>query len=121
MDRVPAANRFIAEAYAGGVPDDRNPVKNIDDLPSDVRYRVVASPDDELVGLRLNGGALVYELDQRGVDVTYLASHGKHEDPSNFNGDDLVMFANACLEGTPVVTDASETPDSPGSLAPESD
>ena len=44
-------------------------VKHIGELPSDIRYRVVASPEDELVGLRENGGALIYELTRRGYDV----------------------------------------------------
>jgi hypothetical protein len=97
MDRVMGARRFLAEAYGGPVPDDRNPVRHIADLPADVRYRVVASPDDELVGLRDNAGALISELTGRGRDITYHLVTGPHEDPSHFDPVDLVAFGDFCL------------------------
>ena len=97
MDRVRGANKFIAEAYGGAPPADRNPVKRIAELPEDVRYRVVASPEDELVGLRENGGALIYELTRRGYDITYRLVVGPHEDPSHFDAADLEQFGEFCL------------------------
>ncbi len=96
MDNVPTADKFIAAAYGGPVPADRNPVKNVASLPSDIRYRVVASPDDTWVPINENGGALVSELDARGVDITYKAAHGPHEDASHFDSGDLVDFVNSC-------------------------
>lgn len=101
MDAVPTGTRYIRLAFGGSVPDDRNPVKNLDALPTDVRYRVVASPDDQWVPIDQNGGALVYALDRRGLDVTYLAASGPHEDPSHWDSADLVSFANSCLDDAP--------------------
>ncbi len=97
MDRVMGARRYIAEAYGGPVPADRNPVRNMADLPADTRYRVVASPQDELVGLRDNAGALISELTGRGYDITYHLVTGPHEDPSHFDPVDLVAFGDFCL------------------------
>jgi hypothetical protein len=108
MGRVLGANRFIADAYGGPVPDDRNPVRNLDDLPEEVRYRVVASPQDELVGLRANGGALISELTGRGSDITYKLVVGSHEDPSHFDGEDLMAFADYCIDDGP--SPPSDTP-----------
>ncbi|CAN5695611.1 hypothetical protein BH11ACT8_BH11ACT8_27730 [soil metagenome] len=96
MDAVPTGNRFIKLAYGGEVPVDRNPVRNFDALPSDVRYRVVASPDDQWVPIGENGGALLSKLDQRGVEVSYLPATGPHEDPSHWDAEDLVTFADSC-------------------------
>ena len=96
MDAVPTGTKFIGLAYGPFVPADRNPVKNIASLPSDVRYRVVASPDDTWVPINENGGALVSELDARGVDATYVPASGPHEDPSHFDSGDLVDFARTC-------------------------
>lgn len=96
MDAVPTATRYIRQAYDGPVPVERNPVRNIADLPRDVRYRVVASPDDTWVPLRPNGGALLSRLDARGVDVSYRLVRGPHSDPSHWDGEDLVAFADSC-------------------------
>ena len=79
------------------MPVDRNPVRNFDVLPSGIRYRVVASPDDQWVPINQNGGALVSSLNKRGVDVTYLLASGPHEDPSHWNSTDLLQFANSCV------------------------
>lgn len=98
MDAVPTGRRFITAAYGGNVPPDRNPVKNLAELPTDVRYRVVASPDDDWVPIDQNGGALVSQLDARGVDVSYLAATGAHQDPSHFDTGDLVEFADSCSD-----------------------
>ena len=96
MDNVPTGNKFINAAYGGSVPSDRNPVKNVASLPSDVRYRVVASPEDTWVPIEENGGALVSELDALGVEASYLAATGPHEDVSHWDSGDLVDFANSC-------------------------
>lgn len=97
MQNVPTAPRFIGLAYGGNIPPDRNPVDNVDSLPLDVRYRVVASPDDQWVPLAENAGTLASQLDARGADITYLPAEGPHEDPSHWNADDLVDFADSCL------------------------
>ena len=97
MEAVPTGTRYISLAFDGTVPDDRNPVQNFDSLPSDVRYRVVASPGDHWVPIDQNGGALVSSLDKRGVEVSYLAATGEHEDPSHWNAADLVDFADSCV------------------------
>ena len=99
MDAVPTGPRYIGLAFGGAVPDDRNPVKNFDALPADIRYRVVASPDDQWVPIDQNGGALVYSLHNRGVDASYLAVSGPHEDPSHWNTADLLAFADSCVGG----------------------
>ncbi len=96
MDAVPTGNKYISLAYGGAVPADRNPVRNVASLPADVRYRVVASPDDPWVPINENGGALISQLDARGVDATYVAASGPHEDPSHWDSGDLVDFANSC-------------------------
>ncbi|MEN8673512.1 hypothetical protein [Nocardioides sp.] len=107
MDEVPTATRFIQLAYGPVVPADRNPVRNVADLPAEVRYRVVASPDDPWVPIDENGGALVSQLDARGVDVSYLAATGIHEDPSHFDSADLLAFANSCAS-EPAADSASD-------------
>lgn len=108
MSRVMGADRFIAEAYGGPVPADRNPVRNLASLPDDVRYRVVASPEDELVDLGENGGALISTLTQRGDDITYHLVVGPHEDPSHFDPTDLEQFGDYCLGDGP--SPRSDTP-----------
>ena len=108
MDAVPTSTKFINLAYGGAVPVDRNPVKNLAELPDDVRYRVVASPEDPWVPINENGGALISQLDARGVDATYHAASGPHEDPSHFDSGDLVDFANSCGGATPGSDSASD-------------
>lgn len=96
MDAVPTATRFIGKAFAGDVPVDRNPIRNVDRLPTDVRYRVVASPDDTWVPMDQNAGVLVTGLENAGVEATYLLASGPHEDPSHWNSADLLDFAESC-------------------------
>ncbi|MBS42992.1 MAG: hypothetical protein CMH83_07535 [Nocardioides sp.] len=107
MDRVPTARKYIAAAYGGEVPVERDPVRNTDGLPVDVRYRVVASPDDKWVPIDENGGAVASRLAARGAEVTYFLAHGAHNDPSHWDATDLVNFANACAgdEGVVVKSD----------------
>lgn len=97
MQDVPAGPRFIAAAYGGPVPSDRDPVRNVDALPDDVRYRVVASPMDQWVGFGDNGGLLYAGLKTRGVDVTMRLATGMHQDPSHWDATDLVDFADSCV------------------------
>jgi hypothetical protein len=108
MDAVPTGPKFISAAYGGAVPDDRNPVENVAALPSEVRYRIVASPDDTWVPLDENGGALVSQLVERGADATYVAATGPHEDPSHFDTGDLVDFVESCNGATPGSDTASD-------------
>ncbi|MGA8847856.1 MAG: hypothetical protein WB471_14670 [Nocardioides sp.] len=108
MDAVPTGNKFIALAYGGTVPAERNPVRNVADLPADVRYRVVASPEDTWVPINENGGALISQLDDRGVDATYVAATGRHEDPSHWDSGDLVDFARSCDGSSPVSESATD-------------
>lgn len=113
MDGVPGARRFIAAAFGGPPPADRDPVRNIDLLPDDIRYRVVASPQDDQVRLDDNGGALISKLDDRGVDVSYKLVVGPHDDPTHFDPVDLSAFAEACLGGGNISNDALNPADLP--------
>jgi hypothetical protein len=97
MDRVPGARMFIQRAYRGPVPVERDPVRNLSSLPVDTAYRVVASKDDSWVLYDENTEILLHALLDRGADVSLLPAHGLHEDPSHWNGADLVRFADACL------------------------
>ena len=108
MDAVPTGNKYIGLAYGGTVPAERNPVRNVAALPADVRYRVVASPDDTWVPINENGGALISQLNARGVDATYVAASGRHEDPSHWDSGDLVEFARSCDGSTPGSDRASD-------------
>lgn len=100
MGNVPGANRIIREAFGGDVPDDRNPVNTIDQLPTSTRYRMVTSPGDTWVRESENTGPLAAGLEARGADVSVLTVHGAHDDPSHFDVDDLLAFASACAAGS---------------------
>jgi hypothetical protein len=99
MDNVPGGPRFIADAFGGDVPADRNPVQNLDKLPVDMRYRIVSSRQDQWVMWDENTRPLYRKLTARGAEVSLLTVTGLHDDPSHFNARDLVDFANSCLEG----------------------
>ena len=96
MDNVPGAKRIIREAFGGAVPADRNPVENIDALPTDTRYRFVASPQDSWVVKSKNTDPMVAGLRARGADVSLLQARGTHDDASHWNAQDLVKFAQSC-------------------------
>ncbi len=96
MDSVPGAPKNILRAYGGRPPTDRDPIRNVSRLPQDVRYRVVASPQDPLVDYDENVTPLVSGLKTRGAEVTSLPVTGDHEDPSHWNAQDLLDFAEAC-------------------------
>ena len=96
MDNVPGGRKFIAAAFNGKVPVDRDPVRNLDSLPISTRYRVVASQDDHWVLYDENSGPLITTLSGLGADVSLLRATGLHEDPSHFNAPDLVDFAETC-------------------------
>lgn len=96
MDNVPGGRKFIAAAFDGKVPVSRDPVRNLDSLPTSTRYRVVASQDDHWVLYDENAGPLIRTLTGVGADVSLLRATGLHEDPSHFNAPDLVEFAESC-------------------------
>jgi hypothetical protein len=96
MGTVPGALKNIQKAYGGDPPASRDPVRNVDQLPREVRYRVVASPQDPLVGYEDNVTPLVTGLEERGAEVTSLPVTGNHEDPSHWNAQDLLAFAESC-------------------------
>jgi len=98
MQRVPGGPQFIRQAFGGKVPRNRIPVDNLGRLPLDTRWRIVASFQDDWVPINDNGGALAYSLSQRGADVTYLKARGPHEDPSHFDTEDLLAFADSCVD-----------------------
>lgn len=98
MDKVPGGPGYIRSAYAGPVPPNRDPVRNLTSLPTQIRYRVVASPTDHWVIYDQNTGPLISALLSLGADVSLLEATGLHEDPSHWNADDLKLFANSCLD-----------------------
>src|SRR3954453_5364740 len=110
MDNVPGAARIIREAFGGDVPYDRNPVNTISTMPTQTRYRVVPSPEDTWVRESQNAGRLASGLEQRGADVSVLLVHGTHDDPSHFDAEDLVAFADTCAdEPSSVGTGSTDT------------
>ncbi|MCR6033405.1 hypothetical protein GGQ22_18490 [Nocardioides sp. zg-579] len=97
MDQVPGGPGYIRRAYGGGpVPADRNPIDNVDRLPTETRYRVVSSKQDEWVAYDENTQPLVEQLRSRGADITLLDVKGGHADPSHWNARDLVAYADSC-------------------------
>ena len=114
MDNVPGADRIIREAFGGEVPADRNPVNTIDSMPTTTRYRLVTSPEDTWVRESENSGRLAAGLQTLGAEVSVLTVQGTHDDPSHFDVEDLLAFAESCADeqGQPVagggVANASE-------------
>lgn len=96
MDNVPGADRIIKEAYGGAVPEDRNPVNTISQLPTQTRYRMVTSPEDTWVRETQNTAKLAAGLQERGAQVSIFVVHGTHDDPSHFDNEDLLKFAASC-------------------------
>jgi dienelactone hydrolase len=110
MDNVPGADRIIREAFGGDVPYDRNPVNTIDAMPTQTRYRMVTSPEDTWVRESENATRLAAGLQERGAEVSVLLVHGTHDDPSHFDVEDLVNFADTCAdEPSSVDTEDSDT------------
>ncbi len=97
MDRVPGASRFIREAFGGPVPEDRNPIENVNELPTQTRYRVIASRDDPWVAYEQNSEPFVAQLSAEGADVSEELVYGGHQSPAHFNPRDVLAFANSCL------------------------
>jgi len=97
MDNVPGADRIIREAFDGRFPADRNPVDNIARMPTETRYRFVASHEDAWVFRAQNTEPVADGLKARGAEVSILTAHGTHDDASHWNADDLVAFANSCV------------------------
>ena len=98
MQEVPGGPGFIRTAFDGPVPPERNPVANLDALPVQTRYRVVASKQDRWLDYRENAGLLMRTLATRGAEVSELPVRGHHSDPSHWNAADLLAFANSCLD-----------------------
>ena len=96
MDRVPGAQRIIREAFGGKVPADRNPVDNVASMPTDTRYRFVASKQDTWVVKSKNTDPVMEGLAARGAEVSVLNATGTHDDASHWNAEDLVAFAHSC-------------------------
>ncbi len=110
MDKVPGADRIIREAFGGAVPYDRNPVNAIGMMPTHTRYRMVTSPEDVWVRKSENAGRLAAGLEARGADVSVLTVHGSHDDPSHFDAEDLVAFAESCAdEPSSVATEGGDS------------
>ena len=103
MGNVPGANRIIREAFGGDVPPDRNPVNVIDAMPTSTRYRMVTSPGDVWVRTSENADRLADGLRARGADVSVLTVQGTHDDPSHFDINDLLAFAESCEGESPTV------------------
>ncbi len=100
MEKVPGGPGYIRRAYGGGpVPADRNPIANVDRLPTETRYRVVSSKQDEWVDYAENTRPLVDQLRGRGADISLLDVKGGHADPSHWNARDLVAYADSCAGG----------------------
>jgi hypothetical protein len=108
MDNVPGADRIIREAFGGEPPFDRNPVNTITQMPTQTRYRMVTSPEDTWVKEAENTGRLAAGLEGRGAEVSVLTVHGTHDDPSHFDAEDLVQFAEGCVDDPPS-TDGGDT------------
>lgn len=107
MNNVPGGRRYIATAFRGPVPPERDPVRNLRSLPTEPRYRVVASKDDHWVIFDQNSGPLIATLTQRGADISWLRVTGLHDDPSHWNVADLVEFADSCAGETGTARAAS--------------
>ena len=56
----------------------------------------MASPEDPLVDYDENVTPLVSGLETRGAEVSSLPVTGDHEDPSHWNAQDLLDFAESC-------------------------
>ncbi len=98
MSTVPGAPGYIHSAYQGKPPLGRDPVHNVARLPADVDYRVIGSQEDPLVRFGQNVAPLVRGLRDRGVDVSLRIATGGHVNASHWNSEDLLTFANSCLD-----------------------
>lgn len=96
MQHVPGARKILAGAYPGGIPNDRNPVNTVGELPAGTQYRMVSSYEDTWVVREQNTDKLVEGLKADGAAVSVFTVHGTHDDPSHFNAHDLVDFADSC-------------------------
>lgn len=64
-------------------------------LPA-IRYRVLASPDDELVP-KPDNADIIADIVPEGTEVAEVTVSGPHGDPSHFDPADLASFASTCL------------------------
>ncbi|QVT81577.1 hypothetical protein ENKNEFLB_03987 [Nocardioides aquaticus] len=99
MDAVPGADAYLRRAFGGAVPRTRDPIRNVDRLPTATHYRMVASRDDPWVDYTENAQPFIKELSAAGADVSQVLVYGDHQDDEHFNGRDVLAFANAsCLD-----------------------
>ena len=98
MGAVPLARRYIRRAYGGPVPRERDPIRNLDALSTDTRYRLVASRDDPQVAYTENAEPFMDQLEAAGADVSTVLVYGGHNDEEHFNGRDVLAFADTCLD-----------------------
>lgn len=97
MGDVPAADKWIRVAYGRQVPRERNPIRSVAELPTETRYRLVASRDDTQVVYAENAEPFVEDLTAAGAEVEPVLVYGGHQDEGHFNGRDVLAFANTCL------------------------
>lgn len=99
MDEVPGAERWIRKSFGRQVPPERDPIRSVGDLPTETRYRLVASRDDPQVDYAENAEPFVRSLSSAGAEVDAVLVYGGHQDEDHFNGRDVLAFANAsCLD-----------------------
>lgn len=96
VDEVPDSAEQLQDTYGDTIPAGSNPVDNLEALPQSTKYRVLASPGDTWVPKVDNADVLVAALRQAGADVDAVATAGQHGDPSHFDAQGLVDFANGC-------------------------
>ena len=104
MDGVPLADKWIRRSFGRDVPPERDPIRSVDALPTETRYRLIASRDDPQVVYAENAEPFVESLSAAGADVEPVLVYGGHQDEEHFNGRDVLSFANTCLP-----EDADET------------
>lgn len=94
VSEVPGSGDQISSAW--GTETQVSPLDIVDEMPTDVRYAVRFSPEDEWVPSDENGEALAAALEARGASVMTSEASGAHGDPSHFDIDDLSAFAASC-------------------------
>lgn len=94
VSNVPGAETQIAAAWSGAQVV--SPIDLIDNLPSDVAYRIRYSPDDTWVSAVQNAEVLASGLTSVSATVSVSLAEGEHGDPTHFDSDDLSQFATGC-------------------------
>lgn len=96
LDRQPQFRSEIDSAYRGSDLAANSPALAPGGTFPRIRYRVLASPQDQLVDKSTNADLLVQHLRSAGLSVTTKATRGLHGDPSHFDERDLTAFAAGC-------------------------